>query len=65
MPWQQWLPKSWLRISKHMLDDIVEIVLEAAGELISEGIEAVAAGKKKNKAKSQEEKTDVSEELNH
>lgn len=58
--------KNWLRISNLMLDDIVEFVLEVAGELISEGIDAVVTAKKEKKRKqSQEEKADVSEEPNH
>lgn len=48
------------------MDIVIETALEIAGELISEGIDvAITAKKEKKRKQSQEEKADVSEELNH
>ena len=48
------------------MDFIIETAVEVAGELLSEGIDAVITSKKETKRKkNQEEKTDVNQELNH
>ncbi len=50
------------------MDFVVEAVLEVAGELISEGIDAAVTARKEKKRETQNKKgeeTDVSEELNH
>ena len=46
------------------MDFIIEAAVDVVGEVISEGIDAAIASKKKRK-KIQEEEADVNQELNH
>ena len=47
------------------MDFLIEVAVEAAGELLSEGIDAVITSKEKKMKKNQEEKTDVNQEFDH
>lgn len=48
------------------MDLLIEAAVEAAGELLSEGIDTIINSKKKKKTKkNQEEKTDVNQEFDN